>query len=134
MTKGRKEAPIQSEMLDGANEAFWGLWWRQNAGEVLTATGHNTYLGPEGISDIVGAPEGGAPLCFFEAKREKGGRHRKGQKQWQAWAEAADMVYVKANSKEQMLLEARDKIRAWWKRRGIDWEPAGDFETALRGA
>jgi len=132
--KGRKETPIQADTHDGLNEAFWGLWWIQNAGKVMTAKGHYVQLGPPGIGDIVGAPEGGAPLCYIETKREKGGHHRDTQKQWRDWAEAAGHVYVKGRDPAKILVELRDKIEDWHRRRGLSWEPAGDFEAAIKAA
>lgn len=92
-----KETAIHQAILLALSQRFHpiGVFYRQNAGRVRNDLGAWVYLGPTGISDIVGLLLGRA--IYIEVKTATG-RQRPEQKAFQAAVERAGGIYIVARS------------------------------------
>ncbi|MCG6111537.1 MAG: VRR-NUC domain-containing protein [Paracoccus sp.] len=97
-----KETDIHNAVLVALSQRFHphGVFWRQNAGKVKTATGAFVSLGPPGISDIVGLLDGRA--VFIEVKTDSG-QQRTAQAAFQKAIEKAGGLYIIARSPEEAI-------------------------------
>lgn len=91
------ETAIHQAILLALSQRFHpiGVFYRQNAGRVRNDRGAWVYLGPTGISDIVGLLLGRA--IYIEVKTATG-RQRPEQKAFQAAVERAGGIYILARS------------------------------------
>ena len=111
MTKA--ESRILAEVLVALSEAFPdGIFWRQNAGKVLSAAGHWIGLGPVGIADVVGfvQTQWGAQIVFVETKTLKG-TLRESQKRFRSAVENKGGIYVVARSATQAVESLNEKLK-----------------------
>lgn len=109
-----RESTILTHVLLALSQAFHpGVFWRQNAGKVQTATGHWIELGPDGIADVVGfipTPHG-ARIIFIETKTRKG-KQRESQKRFQSAVEAAGAIYVIARSGAEAVTRVKERLKS----------------------
>ncbi|MGY6410767.1 MAG: hypothetical protein ACXIUV_07060 [Alkalilacustris sp.] len=109
-----KESHILKECLLAMSKEFHpGIFYRQNAGKVQTATGYWIELGPDGIGDIVGfIPSASGAVFFCGETKTRRGQQRESQKRFQAAVEKAGGVYVLGRSGEEMVKKTHEALKS----------------------
>jgi len=105
----KEEANIQNAILLAFTKKYHpnGIFWRQNAGFVITEKGKKVVLGPPGIADIVGSLFGFAIFCEVKASK---GKQRKTQIAFQKAVEKSGGIYILARSPESALSQLEEAI------------------------